>query len=80
MTAVSDPSAATATVVCTSLILPSPRHFDSVCALLGLAVGKRISIVVLPALTVLGSKVVFLQALNQACSLFFEILKIHEPR
>jgi hypothetical protein len=44
-----------------------------------MAIGKSIGIVVFPALTVLGSKVVFLQALNPACGLYFEVLRNHEP-
>jgi hypothetical protein len=39
---------------------------------------ESISLFVFPALTMFGSKFVFLKALDPACSLSFEVLEIHE--
>jgi hypothetical protein len=62
------------------ILLPTPQLLTVCATFLEWPSEKRIRIVVLPALTVLGSKIVLLQALNPAGGLPFQVLKIHEPR
>jgi hypothetical protein len=71
-------SAATAGIARTWLNSVRASTFYTVCTLLGIPSGKSIGIVVLPALAVLGSKVVVLQAMNSETCFPFEDLKIHE--
>jgi hypothetical protein len=75
MAADSQPSAATYKIACTSLTSLDASKFYSEYIILGVVFGKTIGIVVLPPLTVLGSEIVLVDALDSAYRLPLEILQ-----